>query len=353
MNSITLDDIARDLGLSKATVSYVLSGRGRQRRIAEATIQRVTQHATSVGYTPNAVARSLSQRRTNLVGVVASGFQMDWLQGIYEGLEPVFDQAGVIPVFAVRGWCPERERAQLRRLAEQRVDVVMVLNPLEQNRELYRSMLSRSTPVVFVSDELEDMPEASSVAWDARPAVRRLVEHLTRSGRRRLAFAATRHAAVGTRQRFEAFESAVALCGARTRPDWIHWQHVLTTPPPGHLVEVEWIASIPWGTPEAPDAIVCLNDNVAFRVLRALLARGVQVPRQVAVTGLGNLPPAVGDLPGLTTAIEPLHEIGRRAAHMVLAFIQDPRRAPRRERVDTADLLVRRTTDEAAPPAWA
>lgn len=351
---VTLNDIAKALGLSKATVSYVLSGRGEERRIAAKTIQRVTEHAEQVGYMPNAIARSLSRQRSGMVGIVCSGFQMNFLHEVCRGLEPVLAKAGITPLFAARGWDSAREHEEIRRLAEHRVDGILVLNPIEASRPLYERLAAGRTQVVLLNDRLDGLEQIDSIVWDAGPAVQAVVGHLASIGRRRVAFAGSIHDAVGTRHRHRDFLDAARQAGLETRDDWIHWQPINAEQAVQHpVLRDEWLASLPWGTRKAPDAVFCLNDNVAYSVMAILLHLGMRIPEDVAVTGLGDLPSPVADLPGLTTAVEPLKTLGARGAERLLARIEDPKLPSIHESVDKTRLIVRRSTVPTAAPGWA
>lgn len=345
---VTQRDIANALGLSKATVSYVLAGQAAARRISPDTITRVEEKARELGYRPNIVARSLTTRRTGTVGVLASGFGLDWLSRVYSGMEEVFTREEVFPLFGVRHWEPEREHRELEQLLMRRVDGLLVCTPMGANRDLYLDIQRSGTPIVLLGDTLDGLDEISAVVWDASEALRRLVAALAAAGRRRFAFLGTRHDTVYTMKRVEAFRSAVGAAGLEVREDWIIWDPLPPLPHyPDNPVPTTVFGWAECGNPaDRPDALVCLNDNVASRLLNAMLTSSHRVPEDFAIVGLGDLAVPSRAIGGhtLTTSREPLPEIGAAGAQLLMELVANPRRDPVVEVLETAEPVQGTTT---------
>jgi LacI family transcriptional regulator len=336
LQSVTVSTIAQRVGVAPCTVSSVLNGQAKKRRIQEKTANRILEEAQRLNYVPNELARGLRSRHSGVLGLVVAGLENDWAERILLGVNQVSDAEGYLPMLLTHRWIAERERRGLVSLQQRRVDGIITI-PLPECAEDYRRTARRGVPVVFLGDALLEAPEISYVAWDKGPAVHTAVRHLVEAGGRRIGFIALeRHTALSA-VRLQAFEQELARAGLVCEPQWIQWvrQEADVRGALQRMYE---------GGGAGPDAIFAGDDGIALQVLAELYRMGLRVPQNVLLAGMGDLWKGDEMGAGLTTVREPCEEIGRLAAETVLELLQHPQRAPIRKLVPGVELKVRRST---------
>ena len=336
--SISGLQLAKKLGLSHATVSFVLNGIGEKRKISETTINRVLAAAKRYNYAPNRFARSLKSQRSGMISVILPNFKMDWAEHVMTGMRKVFDHSELIPFVSTHSFEDERNRRELLSFLERRDNGLITL-PTMGCGALYREIARTPLPVVFLGDEIPELtPLISSVMWDPRDAIRAAIAHLSATGRKRIAFLGLDYPGLGTLHRFKAFREALNRQGLPLK------RHLVSRPPATGTAEEIVNASLDqFFAPrkEHPDAIFALNDGLALPALEALQNRGLQVPRDVAVVGMGNLPHASL---GISTIPEPIEQMGEMAARLLLDTIDKRVKPPVHKSISTSEFIARRTS---------
>lgn len=345
--SVTTSMIAEQLGLSRATVSYVLNGQAKERKISDKTIKRVEEAVRESNYVPNKLARSLRLQQTGVIGFVTRGLGYNYVEYALEGMLPVFDEAGYAPFLSTNYWDPKREEREMNSLLQHRVEGIICI-PMPYNREtLYESFMQRGIPMVFLSDVLEGMEKANYVLWDAASAAKVATRHLIDTGRQRIGFIGANHQTLYTRLRYTAFEETIRESGLVFNPDWVAWELLDFSYDIKEKIR-QLVDRVFQEGKRHPDALFVSIDSLAILVLDILESRGIRVPDDVAVAGLGDL--FLSDHHGisLTTVREPIRELGRRSAMAVLELIEDPEQAPIQEKLVSNELIVRHSTDPTA-----
>jgi LacI family transcriptional regulator len=341
---VTAAMIAQRLGVSRATVSIVLNGQGEARKLSPATIQRVAAAARELGYAPDRAARHLRLRRSGVVGVLLADFRMDWSERVMTGMAEVFDPSAHTALVATHRFDPARHRKELTAAAQRR-DEAIIVQPVPGQDELYRQVLRAGVPLVFLGDlplgEAKGAPPASFAGWDSAAAARTAVEHLVATGRRRIGHIGVEHPLRMTLERTATYRRVLAESGLPVDERWI------AIPPPGGDVAgmlAGIVARLFAPGAERPDALFMLNDGLALTLLEVLDQRGIRVPEDVAVIGMGDLPLTGHRGIGLSTVREPCEEMGRAAARAALTLIADPGKAPLIASIPGNELKARRTT---------
>lgn len=345
--NVTTKEIARRLQVSRATVSIVLNGRSQQRSITPETTRRVLDAAKELGYVPNIAARNLRRQRSGVIGVVLANFRMEWAEQVMTGMLDVFDQGGFTPFVATHRFDADRHRKELQ-AALQRHDEGVICQPLAGQEDLYREFIQRGVPLVFIGDQPLGMPETSFAAWDSGAAAKVAVEHLIKTGRKRIGHIGLDYPMRMSTARVAAYRAAVTAAGLPLDERWI------VAAPPGqslerrteHAIDRIFAANQPH-----PDALFVLNDSMALPVLEILDARRIRVPEDVAVIGMGDLPLTGHRAIGLSTVREPCEQMGAVAAATVLDLVSNPLQPPIQRAIASCDLRIRRTTAGAAAAA--
>jgi LacI family transcriptional regulator len=315
----TIHDVAALSGVSKSTVSNVMRDAD---GVSASTRTRVLAAVEELGYRPNAAARSLVQRRTNLLGVVvwdlANAFDAD----LVKRLEQHASARSYTTVVCSTGGRPELEASRIDALLEQRVDGIALVD-FTGDRAVLSRLLAARVPVVMVSCWAD---YADCVAVDDAAGIELAVEHLAALGHERIGYVDQPSMEATTRRaRAEAFERALERRGLPVR-----WR----------FSDDEPIAA-------GPTALVAATDHIAVRLIERLQAAGVAVPGDVSLVGFDGI--AIGALAriALTTVAQPADEIARQAVALLLNRIDRGHdAAPEQHRLPPA-LVVRGST---APP---
>ena len=337
---VTLYDVARLAGVSTATVSRVVHG---QDRVRESTRERVRQAIEELGYVPDGAAQSLSRRRKDVIGLVCVEREVDHIDVENVGAL-YYDEVlrGVEACIRHRNWSllitfMQGDRPDFSRMdaLSGKVDGILIGEGFVAPSIIER--LAARVPVVVIAGNPRPPGERAGdvVAADNFSGSAAIITHLiTDHGKRRLFHVD------GPSNSPDAGQRRLAL------------EHVLRLHPQCRLIgSTQGILSVRSGElagetllarhrDALPEAIVCVNDQMAIGVLRALAAGGVRVPEDVAVVGFDDI--AVGSLyePTLTTVYQPMRMLGERACARLLDRIADPGQRPAVELLPT-ELVLR------------
>ena len=301
---VTAKSIARELQLSQPTVSRILSGDPRH-RVAAQTRQRVLETAQRLGYQPNAVARSLRQGRTGIVGLYTNhdyDARNDFLGTIIGALQRCCEARGLdLLLHSARGGrSPEEMFGKLR---DGRIDGLI----LHANADdPLVAMLGRSPlPVVTVADRLPSLP---AVTCDDAGGMQQIMAHLWACGWRRFVFLGPDESLTSVERRRAAFVAEVERFQVPAS-DWA----VLSVKEDQPEKALDFLAVFP-----QPRAVVCWNDRSAYYLLRECRQRDLRVPEELAVVGFDGFQSEKIPVWELTTAKCPWEEVAARALALLM-----------------------------------
>ncbi len=305
----TLDDVARRAGVSKFTVSAVLNRTRSNTRVSAATRERIMEVATELSYRPNAVAQSLRNRRTNLIGLyngygffdARNRFLSELLGGLQEGCS-YFDKDLI--VYRLLHDKPVDE--VFDQLIDGRVDGVVLFAPT--NDVLADRLAQTSLPVIAIADALPQLP--SVVVNDAQGGVLQ-ARHLAEKGHRRVLYRANPFPVRSVQRRFDSFCTEADRLGMR----------VVVGLPEGtsHELSANERAILLAPLSERPTAAVCWEDAHADRLLRECRSLGLRVPQDLAVIGFDHLPLDREPAWNVTTIHAPWAQVALRTVELLVA----------------------------------
>jgi LacI family transcriptional regulator len=329
-------DVAKLAGVSRSTVSIVLSGlRNNRVPISESTRVKVLDAARKLGYVPNVLARSLRSGSSQTVGFLMPTTQNPHYWEILAGAEEEITARGYHLSLAIANLNPERELNCLRSLAQQRLDGVIVIPTfLEKINEEMGDNWAWRTPVVIT----QPVKDADWVFFDFRRGDEQVMDHLISMGHHRIGLidgGARLDIALVRQTVYKTKLAAVniplddlLLCRCGNLPD-----------------EGYQVARGLLDLSDPPTAIWAVNDLIAIGVLRAVYESGRRVPEDVAVVGYDNT--AVTELlyPPLTTVNIPARQLGRRAAQILFRRLENPNADPIQETIPV-NLVIRQSTNK-------
>lgn len=330
----SIKDVARDVGVSTATVSRALRGLP---RVSDETRERVLEAASRLGYVASPHAAGLASGQTRTVAVIVPFVTRWYFSTVIHGAEQVLRAQGYdLLLYNLAGDPQARHRVFQTHLLSKRVDAILVLALAPTPDEL-RWLEHHAPPVSFVGCEAA---LGSSVRIDDVLVARTAMAHLVELGHRRIAYVGgdTSDALDNTSPlaRLRGYRAALASAGLSQDPeleieaDWtVH----------GGILAWQTVAALP----KRPTAIFAASDEMAIGLIHAARKAGLQVPEDLSVIGIDDY--EMSELFDLTTVAQPTEEQGRVAARQMLDAIDggEAGRTPRRVVLPTR-LVVRGST---------
>ncbi len=309
-----MSDVAAVAGVSHQTVSRVLNGHP---SVRPETRQRVLDAIAELGYRRNPAARALVTRRTDTIGVVASGSALFGPTSTLIAVEGAARDAGLyVSVATVARWEAEGMRQVLEHFMAQGVEGVVVIAAHDEAIEAVRAF-DAPVPVVMVGPR--DLPgeRAHSVAVDQYAGARLATRHLLDLGHRDVVHLAGPDDWLDARARTRGWRDEMAAAGievgAPIRGDWSAGR--------GYEVGRDLVRS------GLPTAVLAANDQLALGLLRAFAESGVRVPDDVSVVGFDDVDGSAHFYPPLTTVRQEFGALGRRCLELLLAVIAGQEKA--------------------------
>ena len=331
----TIRDVAREAGVSIATVSATLNG---TKKVSDKLQVRVRDAVDKVGYAPNALAQSLKRGATRNIGLVIPDITNAFFAKLARAVETAASDRGYTVLLCNTDEDPEKERAYLRLLRTQRV-VGVILAPAGSGAE-YGAELSREVegPGVFI-DRLAEGPDWDSVVVDNVTGVRDAMNHLIALGHRHIAAVFGRAQVSTTLERMEGYRQALAAAGIEPDPSLIRVRCS------GHDRSYRATQAV-LDRPDRPTALFTSNNSVTLGAMHALRDMGLACPDDISVIGVDGLEWANAISPGLTTIEQPAADMGARAVSMLLERLENAGSAVSQTRLPV-DLILRKSC--AAP----
>lgn len=331
---VTVYDVAREAGVSIASVSRALNGQpGVRREIAE----RVRQVAAELGYSPNEIARSLVAKTSGSIALMLPDITNPFFPALVKGVQTAADERGYTLLLSDSADRPQKLVDDLEVLRRKQIDGAIIISVDATGLEGLASACD-GLPVVAL-DRALDLPRASTVGVDHEAGAYDAVAHLIELGHERVAHVGGPADLDVSRQRLAGWQRALEDHGCPVAPDL-----VVT----GDFTEAGGFeaGSRLLERRSGFTAVFVANDLSAVGLLAACAEGGVDVPGEISVVGFDGIHLVHYTSPRLTTVAQPIFELGRRAGELLLEQVADPSLSPRHEILPTRLVLG---TSTAAP----
>lgn len=331
MAQTTMKRIAGELGVSVTTISKVLNNHG---DISEATRGRVLAKIEELGYQRNAVARSLTLRRSHTIGIVIPDLMHSFFVEIITGIEPIASRRGYGLLLCSSGEDPVKERGELEMLRSRQVDgIVLASAQGSASDDLLEQLTEQGTAMVMIDRDDHPGVECHRVLTDDTLVGMLATTHLLDRGHRAVAHIGgpkSTHA----KRREQGWRDALKAHGITARPEWLERSGFMEGD--GYAAMTRLLAVTP-----RIDAVFAVNDPAAIGAMKAIWEAGLRVPADIAVVGAGDI--AHGDMlrVPLTTVSWSRKDQGQHAAELLLNGLDSDEEDPPRRIIIPPRLVVR------------
>jgi DNA-binding LacI/PurR family transcriptional regulator len=319
-------DVAQLAGVSQSAVSRCFSPGA---SISPVTRKKVERAARSLGYSPNALARSLITRRSGLIGLVVTTATLRYSPQIVHDLSDALQKAGLMPLLTTLD-DENALAAALPQILNYRPEAIVSLATVDAT--LIKEAAAHGVPIVLINRHAPRMP-VSSIRCDHTGGMRQLVDGLIATGHRNFAFVAGPRGAPVSEERRLGFEQALKAIRITARAT----EFADYTYEGGHRAALTIL-----NAERRIDAIVCANDAMALGALDACrVDLGLDVPGKISVTGFDDIPEACRPTRLLTTVRQPTEAMANLAVEEVLRLSRDPGSARHSHHVIEGTVLIR------------
>jgi LacI family transcriptional regulator len=331
--SITIQDVAKEAGVSVSTVSRVLNDKD---DVAPETYERIQSVIQRLGYTSSLAARSMRSRQTNVIGLivpnVADSFSIEVMKGVNRAIaEFDYDLLIYTSGSIERPTGPERERHYVALLNGSITDGIVIATPAATS-------FSTAAPVVTV-DPNNKCPDCPSVISTNYAGATAAMEYLIELGHCRIGFINGRPDLQSASQRLRGYLDALAAADIPANQALIEVGDFTTGT--GRLCAYRLLS-----LPEPPTAILAANDRSAMGAMEAADELGFRIPEDLSLVGFDNIPETAYLNPSLTTVDQFIDQMGYIATEILIGLIQG--KVPDSEQHEIATQLVIR--DSCQPP---
>lgn len=307
----TLIDVAREAGVSTATVSRCLNTPD---RVIDTTRERVLSAIERLGYTPNFAARVMAVKRTHTIGAIIPTMENAIFARGIQAFQQALQEQGYTLLVASSSYSLELEEEQIRALVARGADGLLLIG--HDRRPGVREFLGRHRIPALVAWAYDREGALPSVGFDNRAAMLSMARRAIGLGHRRIGVISAESASNDrARRRLEGIRDAAGEAGLR-RGDLTVIETTYGIAQGGEAFERLMRAANP------PTVVLCGNDVLAVGALGRARALGIPVPGQVSVTGFDDIELAQVAVPALTTVHLPHREMGRRAAMMMVTMVE-------------------------------
>lgn len=307
---ITIADVARHANVSKSTVSQYLNER--YEYMSEKTRKKIRDTIEELNYQPNILARSLKQKATFTIGVVVANNVHMFSTNIIRAIEGYFYKQGFHIIVCNADDEPQKEKNYIEMLRAKQVDGIIIF-PTGGNLDLYQQMIRDQFPIVFMDRTIADL-DITTVMLDNHLAAKLAVDHFVEKGYRNISIVTTsiiRNISPRV-ERIQGYRDALASHGIPIKDEYIK-----TAP----AEEISGALSELFSLETPPEAILAGNDIVLNEVLRFIKSRDLNIPKDVAIIGIDDVPFADFYTPTITTIKQPTEEMAQLAAEQLLCQI--------------------------------
>lgn len=310
MTKLTIKEIAREAGVSVSTVSRVLN---HPEIVSPELCEKIRRIINDVGYTPNTFARSLKNKRSNIVGVIVTSLEVQFFADIVHVLGSILNQHKIVMFVATHNDDPAQEKVCVEAMIEMQVDAILVATT-NANDNYLQSVSNSGIPIILL-DRSSKLKDFVTVHTDKENGYYALMNHLYECGSRNF-YLVTGGTDILTN--YERFQGAARFVFEKNLPlDSLQCYYGDFTVEYGYRCCKKILSENPANTV----AILAGSANIAAGVYKYCLENSISIPDKVSVVALGTFKNDFLVKPKLTYLRDMRDELGKMAADIVLDLL--------------------------------
>lgn len=336
MKSVSIKDIANQVGVSTTTVSFVLNGKAKEKRISEDLKNEILRIAEKLHYRPNQVARGLRTGQTHTLGLIIEDISNPFFGNLAKVVEEEADKAGYSVMFCSTENSEARASGLLSILKHRQMDG-FIITPTTGLEEDVRQLKEENRALVLIDRYFPGL-DTSYVTVDNFRGAYEATEYLIGKGYRRIGLVTVESEQVQMQNRFGGYKAALEKHGLALDQD-------LLLSLPFELTHEESVASISrFITSRNPDAVFFTTNYLGVNGLEGIRLCGLTLPADLGVVCFDDHDLFRLGRPAITVVAQPIAEIARRAVQSLVAQLQDRTVQHEPEQVMIQPRLVKRDT---------
>lgn len=312
--TVTMSEIGKRAGVTKATVSYVLNNKAEKMAVSKQTCKKVTKIAQEMGYATNHIARCFREKKSHTVCMLSSS-RNNFYSPLRFGAERLLKETSYLSYLLDADDIEDLERA-IRLFTEHRVDGILLLGHRSHGEEeFFGSVLKRNVPIVFLHGHYHDS-RIPCVEVDNVKGGLLATQHLISLGHRRIAFITGPLHNLEAQQRYNGYRQALEQAEISLDSTLVvecGWHHEDGYQALNRLLR----ETLP------PTAVFCFSDLIAYGALKAAFEVGVSVPKDISIIGFDDRDYSECSCPALTTIRQPGEKIGYEGAKLLVNMLEN------------------------------
>ena len=328
---ITIKDIAEMANVSVATVSRVINNKSKG--VGEDTRKRILEIVEQYQYQPSAVARGLVTKKSKIIGLIIPDITNPFYPRLAKGVEDEAHENGYNIILCDGNNSKEKETSYLDFLNEHYVSGIIYNNFHDISQTILNKIIKSSLPLVFIDSKM-DVPGCKCVYLDNQLAMYNLIQYLIDMGHTRIGFMTGPYDSYSTDERYKGYVKALA-------DNQIPFDETLIIE--GDYVLQEGYNAMGRLLERNTDmtVVACCNDLMAIGALEKLIEEDIKVPDEISLVGFDNIDMTRLVRPKLTTVAQPIYEMGREAAKMIISIIEGKSQKVQKNKVFKPTLIIR------------
>ena len=311
MEKITLQDIANQLKISKATISIVLNGHGDEKRVSKETQKRIIQFARENNYRANHLARGLSLGKSDTIGLIVPNIGDNYFARIARRIERKAMQSGYNVVFSSTGESKKRESELIQSMLSRGVDGLIIASSQKNQEDIF--LLKKSKFPFVLIDRWYPELETNFVGEDNEGGVSQATNQLIKMGKKRIGFLSLKTGLEALHMRLAGYQNTMKQNGFPVEDTFIRELDYEYSE--SDMLEVIRSMVQP---PSSIEGIVFATHFLAASGMRALKILNIRIPEDLALVSFGQMNAFDLVEPPVTSIVQPVDELGDRAVEILL-----------------------------------
>ena len=333
---VSIKDIAKEVGVSTALVSYVLNNKEKEARVGKQIAEKVRRVARRLNYSPNLIARSLQSGRTNTLGLIVADISNPFFSYIARVIEDAANQHGYTVIIGSSDEQASKSASLINAFLNRQVDG-LIIAPAEESEKQLQKLLDDKFPFVLVDRYFTGL-NANSVHIDNYQSSFQAAEHLIKKGYQRIGMMAYKTALPHMQERIRGYNAALKANGIRAKRNWLQKAGYTTLEQ-----DVQKGLRNALGGRDAPDAFFFATNSLAVSGLKYIYREGIRVPEQLGVISFDESDAFDFFYSPVTYVRQSIEDIGKRALDLLMNQIKNPA-GKKEQAIIATKLIVRKSS---------